>query len=164
MRFNDYAPAWHVFGQPFAKRFALSNRTVVMSVCPWRWCTVARQLDDQDETWHAGRPWPRPHCVGWGSSSPRKGAQQPPTFEIYGRWLYLRPKACVRIIRVPCLLWPNGWMDQDETLYGGRPGHQPNCVKWGPSSPPPKGHTHNFWPMSVVAKQLNRSRGHLIGR
>ena len=21
----------------------------------------------------------------------------------------------------PCLLWPNGWMDQDATLYEGRP-------------------------------------------
>ena len=21
----------------------------------------------------------------------------------------------------PCLLWPNGWMDQDATWYGGRP-------------------------------------------
>jgi len=28
----------------------------------------------------------------------------------------------------PCLLWPNGWMDQDGTWHGGRP--QPNglCV------------------------------------
>jgi len=31
---------------------------------------------DQDETWHAGRPWPRTHCVRWGPSSPTpKGAQ-----------------------------------------------------------------------------------------
>jgi len=21
----------------------------------------------------------------------------------------------------PCLLWPNGWMDQDATWYGGKP-------------------------------------------
>jgi len=34
---------------------------------------------------------------------PLKGAQQPPTFEIYGRRF-----ACVRMIRGPCLLWPNG--------------------------------------------------------
>jgi len=33
---------------------------------------------------------------------PQKGAQQPPIFG-------------------PCLLWPNGWMDQDATGYGGRP-------------------------------------------
>jgi len=24
---------------------------------------------EQDETWHAGRPRPWPHCVRWGSSS-----------------------------------------------------------------------------------------------
>jgi len=36
----------------------------------------------------------------------------------------------------PCLLWPNGWMDQDGTWHGDR--HQPRqlCVKWGPSQPP----------------------------
>jgi len=32
-------------------------------------------------------------------------------------------------------------MDQDETLRGGRPRPSPNCVKWGPSSPPLKGHS-----------------------
>jgi len=31
----------------------------------------------------------------------------------------------------PCLLWPNGWMDQDATSYGDRR----HCVRWGPSSP-----------------------------
>ena len=25
---------------------------------------------DQDETWHAGRPWPQRHCVRWEPSSP----------------------------------------------------------------------------------------------
>ena len=37
----------------------------------------------------------------------------------------------------PFLLSPNGWMQQDATWYGGRP--QPNCVRWGPSVPSPKG-------------------------
>jgi len=35
----------------------------------------------------------------------------------------------------PCLLWPNGWMDQDATWYGGRPRPRPNCVRWEPNSP-----------------------------
>jgi len=35
----------------------------------------------------------------------------------------------------PCLLWPNGWMDQDATWYEGRPQPRPHCVTWGPSSP-----------------------------
>jgi len=37
----------------------------------------------------------------------------------------------------PCLLWPNGWMDQDATWHGGRPRPRPHCARWGPSSPPP---------------------------
>jgi len=32
------------------------------------------------------------------------------------------------------VLWPNGWMDQDETWHGGRPRLQPR-LRWGPSSP-----------------------------
>jgi len=29
----------------------------------------------------------------------------------------------------PCLLWPNGWMDQDATWYGGRPQSRRHCVR-----------------------------------
>jgi len=39
----------------------------------------------------------------------------------------------------PCLLWPNGWMDQDGTWHGGGPWPRPHCDRWGPSSPPQKG-------------------------
>ena len=40
-------------------------------------------------------------------------------------------------------LWPNGWTDEDETWHAGRPrrlgpGH---IIRWGPSSPSPKGHS-----------------------
>jgi len=28
----------------------------------------------------------------------------------------------------PCLLWPNGWMDQDATWYEGRPWPGQHCV------------------------------------
>jgi len=38
-------------------------------------------------------------------------------------------------------LWPNGWTDQDETWHAGRPRPWPDCVRWGPCSPPPKGHS-----------------------
>ena len=47
----------------------------------------------------------------------------------------------------PCLLWPNGWMDQDATWYGGRPRSRPHCVRWRPSPT-------SFRPMSIVAKRL----------
>ena len=50
------------------------------------------------------------------ASLPQKG-QRPPIF-------------------FPCLLWPNGWMDQDVTWREGRPRPRPHCVTWGPSSPP----------------------------
>ena len=45
----------------------------------------------------------------------------------------------------PCLLWPNGWMDQDATWYGGRLRPRRHCVRWRPSSPSKKGHSPHFW-------------------
>jgi len=37
------------------------------------------------------------------------------------------------------LLWPNGWMHQDATWYGGRSQPTGLCVRWGPSPLPRKG-------------------------
>jgi len=34
-----------------------------------------------------------------------------------------------------CLLWPNGWMEQDATWYGGKPRPRWRCVRWGRNSP-----------------------------
>jgi len=53
-------------------------------------------------------------------------------------------QACIHINRGPCLLWPNGWMDQDTTWYGGRP-----CVRCGASSPHGKGHSSPCLPFSA---------------
>jgi len=36
------------------------------------------------------------------------------------------------------VLWPNGWMNQDEIWHGGRPRPRRHRVTWGPSSPSPK--------------------------
>jgi len=47
---------------------------------------------------------------------------------------------CLSVHNV-CALWPNGWMDQDETWLAGRPRPWPHCVRWGPISPSPKGHS-----------------------
>jgi len=54
-----------------------------------------------------------------------------------------------------CLLWSDGWMDQDATWYGGRPQPRQHCVTWGPGLPPPKGAQQppSFQPMSTVAKR-----------
>ena len=69
---------------------------------------------------------------------PKKGAQPP-------------------IIR-PCLLWSNGWMDQDAAWYGGRPGPSPHGARWGSSTPPKKGsQPPNFRPLSIVIKGLDGS-------
>jgi len=57
-------------------------------------------------------------------AAPKKGAQPPPVFG-------------------PCLLWPNGWMDQGATWCGGRPRPRRHCVRFGPSSPS-KGHSPQF--------------------
>jgi len=73
---------------------------------------------DQDETWCAGRPWLRTHCVRWGPSSPPPNGKSTPIFG-------------------PYLLWPNGCMDQDATRYGGGPGHF--VLDGDPAPPFPKG-------------------------
>ena len=92
------------FGRPFVKRFALCYRTVVLSVCLscLSVCNVrvlwSNGWMDQYETWHGGRPRPRPQYVRWRPSSPP-------------------PKGDTAAIFAPYLLWPNGWMDQDATWY-----------------------------------------------
>jgi len=34
----------------------------------------------------------------------------------------------------PCLLWPNGWMDEDAAWYGSKPRPRPHCTRLGLSS------------------------------
>jgi len=85
-------------------------------------------------------------CVRWGPSSaplPQKGAQPP----LFGS----------------CLLWPNGWVDQDATWYDGKPRPGQQLLDADPA-PPPRGTAPKFRPMSVVAKQLDGSKCHLVGR
>jgi len=101
----------------------------------------------QNATWYGGRLRPRRHCVRWEHSSP-KGAQSPPP------------------IFSPCLLWPNGWIDHDDIWYAGTPRPRRHCVRWGPSCPLRKGHSSlpSFRLMSIVDKQLDESRCHLVWR
>ena len=53
-------------------------------------------------------------------AQPTERGTAAPTFAINGR----------HIIRGPCLLWPDGWMDQDATWYGGRPLPRLHYVSW----------------------------------
>jgi len=171
-------------GRLFVKQFALRYRTVVCPVCPicnvdvlWPevgWIKMKLGMEvglgpghivlDADtasplQKGHNPQVSAHVYCgwikmplgveVGLGpghivldeSPAPpqKRGAQPPPMFG-------------------PCLLWPNGWADQDVIWYAGRPRTTKHCVTWGPSSaPPPKKKAGNtpstFQPMSIVAKQ-----------
>ena len=111
---------------------------------------------DQDGTWHAGRPRPRPHCAKWEPtySHPQNGAQLP----IFG----------------PCLLWPNGWMDQDGTWHEGRPRSRQHCARWGTTSPPqnrgtaPQFSAHVYcgqtagWMKMPLGTEVNLGPAHIV--
>jgi len=45
---------------------------------------------DQDETWHAGRPRPWPHCVRWGPSYPSPKGHTPNfrPISVAAKWLH----------------------------------------------------------------------------
>ena len=68
---------------------------------------------------------------------------------VFGRPFVKRYALCYRSVVCPaCLsvlsvcdvraLWPNGWMDQDETWHDGRPQPRRLCVRWGRSPLLPK--------------------------
>jgi len=107
------------------KRFALCYRTVVClsvsPVCPVLSVTLvycgqtAGWIKMKRDTQVGLGPG---HIVLDGDQAPLpKNGPQPPIFG-------------------SCLLWPNGWKDQDVTWYRGRPRRGPHCVRLRPSSPP----------------------------
>jgi len=56
------------------------------------------------------------------------------------------------------VLWPSGWMDQNETWHADRPRPWPHCVRWERGTAP------NFRPISVVTKWLDGLSCHLVWR
>ena len=83
---------------------------------------MAKRCDGLDETSHAGRPRPWPHCVRWGPRSPsRKGAQSP----IFGPYLAQ-------------------WI---KTLLGRKVGLDPSdsMLDGNPAPPPKRGQSPQFW-------------------
>jgi len=54
--------------------------------------------------------------------------------------LSVRCPVCLSVLSVCNVraLWPNGWMDQDETWHAGRLRPRTHCVRWVPSFPAPK--------------------------
>jgi len=107
----------------------------------------------QDATSYRGRFQPRELCIRWGPSPPPQTAAW--INVPLGTELGLGPDDIVldgdpapppqkgdgapSPIFGPCLLWANGWMDQDGTWHGGGPWSRPHCARWGASSPPQKG-------------------------
>jgi len=66
----------------------------------------------------------------------------------------------------PCLLWPNGWTDQDETWHGGRP-WPGDTVFDGDPAPVPRRGTATQFSAHVCCGQTagsDKSRRHLVGR
>jgi len=70
------------------------------------------------------------------------------------------------------VLWPNGWMDQDETWHIGMPLPRPHCVRWGPSYPQ-KGHSPQFlahvhcgqmagWIKMPLGTEVDHGLGHIV--
>jgi len=78
-------PPFHsLFGRPFVKRFALCYQTAVCLSVYDVGVLWSNSWTDQDEAWHAGRPWPRPHCVRWSTRSPpQKGPEPLPQFSAH---------------------------------------------------------------------------------
>jgi len=69
---------------------------------------------------------------------------------------------CLSVCNVG-VLWPNGCMDQDETISMDR-GLGPDHIVLDGDPDPPKGHNPSFGPMSVVAKRLDGLRCHMLWR
>ena len=63
------------------------------------------------------------------------------------------------------VLWPSGWMDQDETWRTGRPRLWPHCIRWERSSTSSKGHSPQFSAHICCGQQLDGAlRWHLAWR
>ena len=115
---------------------------------------------NQDATWYGGRPRPWRHlCVRIGPIPPKNAPTSRPIYcgrtagwikmplgkeagrdpghiELDGDPARPRKKAHPpQAIFGPCLLWPNGWLNQDATWYGGKPRPRRRCVRRGRSFP-----------------------------
>jgi len=105
---------------------------------------------DRAVTWHGGRPQPSQLCVRWEPVPlPQNGVIPPFSAHVYcgqtAAWIKMPLSTEVGHVRDhivldedpaplpkkgaepppqyfgPCLLWPNGWMDQDGTWHRGWP-------------------------------------------
>ena len=75
-----------------------------------------------------------------GDSIPYSEREREFTFAKNGSPYAIGPLSVLSVSNVRAL-WPNGRTDQDVTWRAGRPRPWPHCVRWGPSSPSPKGYS-----------------------
>ena len=143
-----FGDCWNaVFGRPFAKGspYAIGP----FSVLPFR-LSLTLVYHGQTVGWIKMKRGTevglgQGHIVLDGDPSPPKGHSPP----IFG----------------PCPLWPNGWMHQDATWYGGRPRPRLPCVTWEPiykSSLPRKRHSSPHQLFDSCLSLLCRGRGFCV--
>jgi len=136
-------------------------------------------------------PLSKRHSVRWGPSSPKGGRDPQFLAHVYcgqtAGWTKMpfgmevglgpgqnvldgnpatpHPNGHSPPILGPYMLWPNGWIVQDATWYGGRPRSEQHCVRWGPRSPSPKGAQPPVfgpclvWPNSWMDQDVTWYRG-----
>ena len=128
-------------------------------------------------TWYGGRPQPRRLCYMGTEPPAPKGAEPHPIFgPVYcgqtAAWIKMPLGTQVDLglrdivfdvdpviprkrahpphpIFGPCLLWPNGWMDEDNAWYGSRPRPRSHCTRRGSSSR--ERGTCLLWPRSPIS-------------
>ena len=123
-----------ILGRQFVKRFTLCYQTVVCLSC-LSVLSATVVYYGQTVGWIKMKPGlkvclgPGHHLLHGDPAAPpkKKGgrAHQPPIFG-------------------SCLLWPNGWMDQDATWCRGRLRSRRHCVRWGSRSPKRGHNTPHF--------------------
>ena len=123
--------------------------------CPHRNFQPMSVVAKQDATWYRGRPQPKGlYVVGTQPPPAPKKEAEPPIFD-------------------PCLLWPNGWTDQDGTWHEGRPWSSRHCARWRHSSPPQRGiapqfSTHIYcgqmagWIQMPLDTEVGLGPGHIV--
>jgi len=147
-----FTPVWaneNLSGRPFIKRFALCYWSIVCLSCLS--VSVTMVYCGQMVGWIKMKLVMEVGCSPGHIASDRDPAPPP-------------PKGHSPSIFGPCLLWPNGWMDQDATWYEGRPWPRPHCVRWGPSSHQKGGTDPNFRHVSIMTKwsPISATSDHLV--
>jgi len=97
----------------------------------------------------------------WGRSFVKR-------FALCYRTVVLSVLSCLSSVCDVGALWPNDWIDPNETWHGGRPWPRRLCVRWGPSSPtkkvtaPNQFLRHVLWPSDRLSQLLLSSCIHLL--